>query len=86
MVEKILQNDEALPADWPVQGTTGYGYLSMVNNLFTRTSSEVAFTRFYRSLLGEHVAVRQELHDKKAYILFQHMNGELDNWWPFPGR
>jgi len=79
VVEKILQNDEELPAYWPIQGATGYAYLSMVNNLFTRTSSEVSFTRFYQSLLGEKMAVRQELHDKKAYILYQHMNGELDN-------
>jgi malto-oligosyltrehalose synthase/4-alpha-glucanotransferase len=79
VVEKILQNDEELPTYWPIQGATGYAYLSMVNNLFTRTSSEVSFTRFYQSLLGEKMAVRQELHDKKAYILYQHMNGELDN-------
>ena len=79
VVEKILQQDEALPDYWPVQGATGYAYLSMVNNLFTRTSSEVSFTRFYHSLLGEKMAVRQELHDKKAYILYQHMNGELTN-------
>ncbi|GAB3018063.1 malto-oligosyltrehalose synthase [Spirosoma pulveris] len=79
VVEKILQNDEELPADWPVQGATGYAYLSMVNNLFTRTESEASFTRFYHALLGEKMAVRAELHDKKAYILYQHMNGELDN-------
>ncbi|GAB3036245.1 malto-oligosyltrehalose synthase [Spirosoma pulveris] len=79
IVEKILQNEEELPADWPVQGATGYAYLSMVNNLFTRTESEASFTRFYHALLGEKMAVRTELHDKKAYILYQHMNGELDN-------
>ncbi|SOD79349.1 malto-oligosyltrehalose synthase [Spirosoma fluviale] len=79
VVEKILQNDEEMPADWPVQGATGYAYLSMVNNLFTRTESEASFTRFYHALLGEKMAVRAELHDKKAYILYQHMNGELEN-------
>ena len=79
VVEKILQNDEVFPLNWPVQGATGYAYLSMVNNLFTRTSSEVSFTRFYQQLLGEKTAIRQELHEKKAYILFQHMQGELDN-------
>jgi len=32
--EKILQeNEEALPG-WPVQGTTGYDFLSFVNQLF----------------------------------------------------
>ncbi|MCX6212881.1 malto-oligosyltrehalose synthase, partial [Spirosoma sp.] len=79
VVEKILQNKEDLPDDWPIQGATGYAYLSMVNNLFTRTESEASFTRFYHALLGEKMAVRAELHDKKAYILYQHMNGELDN-------
>lgn len=79
VVEKILKADENLPTHWPVQGTTGYGYLAMVNNLFTKTSSEARFSQFYHQLLGEKVAVRQELHDKKAYILFEHMGGELDN-------
>ena len=79
VIEKILQNDEELPTDWPVQGATGYAYLSMVNNLFTRTSSQQIFTKFYRELLGEKQVIRQELDDKKAYILEQHMQGELDN-------
>ena len=28
VVEKILGSDESLPADWPVQGTTGYDFLN----------------------------------------------------------
>lgn len=79
VVEKILQNDEELPTYWPIQGATGYAYLSVVNNLFTRTNSEASFTRFYHKLLGEKTAIRQELYDKKTYILTEHMNGELDN-------
>jgi malto-oligosyltrehalose synthase/4-alpha-glucanotransferase len=79
VVEKILQNDEAMPAHWPIQGATGYAYLSIVNNLFTRTDSEASFTRFYHRLLGEKMGIRQELHDKKTFILTEHMNGELDN-------
>ncbi|MFD2932912.1 malto-oligosyltrehalose synthase [Spirosoma flavum] len=78
-VEKILQNDEELPSYWPIEGATGYAYLSMVNNLFTRTDSEITFTRFYQSLLGKKTVVHQELYDKKGYILNQHMKGELDN-------
>lgn len=79
VVEKILQNDEPLPSYWPIQGATGYSYLSMVNNLFTRTRSEASFTRFYQQLLGEKIQVRRELRDKKAYILSEHMQGELTN-------
>ena len=78
-VEKILQDNEALPRQWPIQGETGYAYLAMVNNLFTRTGSQAKFTRFYTKLLGEKRSVRREVRDKKAYILDQHMQGELTN-------
>ena len=35
-VEKILGVDEELPADWPVEGTTGYDYLNVLNGIFLR--------------------------------------------------
>ncbi|MDG5806417.1 malto-oligosyltrehalose synthase [Streptomyces ossamyceticus] len=35
VVEKILADDEALPATWPVAGTTGYDALRHVDGLFT---------------------------------------------------
>ena len=35
IVEKILERHESLPEHWPVQGTSGYDYLAISNNLFT---------------------------------------------------
>ncbi|MET8453382.1 malto-oligosyltrehalose synthase [Streptomyces sp. NPDC005209] len=35
VVEKILADDEHLPASWPVAGTTGYDALRQVDGLFT---------------------------------------------------
>ncbi|NYM12656.1 malto-oligosyltrehalose synthase, partial [Salmonella enterica subsp. enterica serovar Typhimurium] len=34
VVEKILEPGEALPADWPVDGTTGYDALGEVERVF----------------------------------------------------
>src|SRR5262249_21345276 len=34
VVEKILGADEPLPPEWPVQGTTGYEFLNLLNGLF----------------------------------------------------
>ena len=34
VVEKILTGAEELPAEWPVQGTTGYELLNVVNGLY----------------------------------------------------
>ncbi|UHG93964.1 malto-oligosyltrehalose synthase [Spirosoma oryzicola] len=79
VVEKILETGEDLPANWPIQGATGYEFLSLVNNLFTKTGSQRKFTQFYTKLLGEKQVVHQELHDKKAYILNEHMQGEREN-------
>ena len=34
VVEKILAEGEDLPAEWPVQGTTGYDFLNLANGVF----------------------------------------------------
>ncbi len=79
VVEKILQRGEGLPANWKVQGNTGYDFLAMVNNLFTNASAEEQFTNFYRELVNDDTSIHQHLRDKKALILYSHMGGELDN-------
>ncbi|HEX2535198.1 MAG TPA: malto-oligosyltrehalose synthase [Chitinophagaceae bacterium] len=79
VVEKILEPGERLPDDWPIQGNTGYDFLSDVNNLFTWPGGEKPFSRLYHSLVRNHQTVEQQVHIKKAHILHEHMAGELDN-------
>ncbi|HEU0111810.1 MAG TPA: malto-oligosyltrehalose synthase [Flavisolibacter sp.] len=79
VVEKILEPGEVLPIDWPVQGTSGYDFLSLVNNLLTQKNNEPAFTSFYRELANNDKAIEEQIRQKKAGILYQHMRGELDN-------
>jgi len=33
-IEKILENDERLHGDWPIDGTVGYDFLAKVNRLW----------------------------------------------------
>jgi (1->4)-alpha-D-glucan 1-alpha-D-glucosylmutase len=49
-VEKILQPGEALPASWPVEGTTGYDFASLSTRLFVAASAEPALTATYARL------------------------------------
>src|SRR5439155_5892236 len=42
VVEKILGPDEQLPGDWPVPGTTGYEFASVVHGRFVDASQERA--------------------------------------------
>ncbi|WP_420154721.1 malto-oligosyltrehalose synthase [Siphonobacter sp.] len=78
-VEKILEPGEELPEYWPIEGNTGYDFLSYVNNLFTNTHSEQAFTEYYEKLTGDRTPILEQIHRKKAAILFDHMAGELTN-------
>jgi (1->4)-alpha-D-glucan 1-alpha-D-glucosylmutase len=46
-VEKILKPGEALPASFPVDGTTGYDFASISTRLFVEKGAEAALTATY---------------------------------------
>jgi (1->4)-alpha-D-glucan 1-alpha-D-glucosylmutase len=52
VVEKILQRDEELPADWACAGTTGYDALDRVDGLFTDPAGVTAVAAAYRAFTG----------------------------------
>ena len=79
VVEKILERGESLPHQWNVQGSTGYDFLALVSNVFTNKKNETAFTKFYHQLIRDKKSIHQHLHDKKSDILFNYMEGELEN-------
>lgn len=79
VVEKILEPGESLPHQWNIEGNTGYDFLALVNNVFTNKKNEAAFTKFYRQLVNDRKSIHQQLHDKKSDILFNYMEGELEN-------
>lgn len=79
VVEKILESEEVFPTDWPVQGTTGYEFLSVVNNLMTNQKSEPHFEDIYHKHIGKNLEVKDLANDKKRAILFGHMIGELNH-------
>jgi malto-oligosyltrehalose synthase/4-alpha-glucanotransferase len=79
IVEKILEPGEDIPAQWPIQGNTGYDFLYFVNNLLTNKKAELPLTSFYHELTNDHRPVAEHLREKKAHILYQHMDGDLKN-------
>ncbi|HEV3459090.1 MAG TPA: malto-oligosyltrehalose synthase [Thermoanaerobaculia bacterium] len=52
IVEKILRWDERLPADWPVEGTTGYDFLNSAGGLFVDPAGEGALSGLYAAMTG----------------------------------
>lgn len=79
VVEKILEPDEALPGEWPVQGTTGYDYLGLSNRLFVNAKNKAHFSSFYSELAEDTMAVHDQILEKKRAFLESAMQGELSN-------
>lgn len=83
IVEKILGKGEGLPEQWPIQGTSGYDFLALVNNLFTNKNAEEEFNQFYQAFAGEQKPIQKQIREKKSLILRGHMAGELDNLYHY---
>lgn len=79
VIEKILEPGEQLPAHWPIQGTTGYDFLGVVNNLLTRNNAAHRLSSFYNSFVPDKRSTHEKISEKKAAILSRNMGGELEN-------
>jgi malto-oligosyltrehalose synthase/4-alpha-glucanotransferase len=83
VIEKILEKGEVMPSEWPIQGNTGYDFLAVVNNLLTNSSSENILTDYYDQLVDPDGTVEEQIKEKKALILQDFMQGELENLYQF---
>lgn len=77
VVEKILEPDEALRPDWPVDGTTGYDFTNLLTGVFVQAEARETFTRLYRSFTGETRSFEQVVHASKLQIIDDEMSSEL---------
>lgn len=78
VVEKILDLDEALPAFWPVQGTTGYDFLNYVSGLFCRRENEKRFDRLYGNFSRLQMPYEELVCEKKRLIIGKHLAGDVE--------
>ena len=69
IVEKILSGQEELPAEWCVQGTTGYEYLNAVNRLFVHPEGGHAAEQTYFAFLKNKVNYQELLYQKKRLVM-----------------
>jgi malto-oligosyltrehalose synthase len=53
LVEKILARDETVPADWPVDGTTGYEFADIAGGLFVSEQGAKSLFRLGADLTGD---------------------------------
>jgi (1->4)-alpha-D-glucan 1-alpha-D-glucosylmutase len=65
--EKILAVDEALPTDWPIDGTSGYDFMNFAGSLFVDPAAEPAFDKLYRELLHGSAGHELPQYDELVY-------------------
>jgi (1->4)-alpha-D-glucan 1-alpha-D-glucosylmutase len=68
-VEKILENDERLETDWPIDGTVGYDFLAKVNRLWMDDQRTDALTATYSDFTGHSVNFAALVREKKLAIV-----------------
>jgi (1->4)-alpha-D-glucan 1-alpha-D-glucosylmutase len=69
VVEKILERSEALDPKWPVDGTTGYDSLNVLNRLFISARGVRTLRRYYQRLLGTRVPFSDVAYDCKELVM-----------------
>jgi (1->4)-alpha-D-glucan 1-alpha-D-glucosylmutase len=80
VVEKILGPDEQLPPEWPVHGTTGYEFASVVNNLFVDRRNERALDDLYtRFIRRERESFADIVYRSKKQAMHETMSGDINS-------
>ena len=77
IVEKILSGVEKLPAEWPVQGTTGYYYLNALNLLFVHPDGARQIEQNYFKFLGRKPVYDDLLYEKKKLVMATLLSAEM---------
>jgi (1->4)-alpha-D-glucan 1-alpha-D-glucosylmutase len=78
VTEKILSHGEALPARWPVAGTSGYDFLNDLTALFVDRNQQRAWRRIYRRFSGMSEAFADLVYVSKKLIMDTPMASELN--------
>jgi (1->4)-alpha-D-glucan 1-alpha-D-glucosylmutase len=77
VVEKILEGDETLPADWPVDGTTGYEFIDSIADLFVDEAGSSVLDDVHGRAIGETQDPGAMIRDARQRTLTHNFAGEL---------
>jgi (1->4)-alpha-D-glucan 1-alpha-D-glucosylmutase len=80
VVEDILSGEEQVPADWPVDGTTGYDFLNRGNSLLVDSRGLKKLQAIYHKFTGTHTTIRNLTIEKKLLIMQSLFGGEIETF------
>ena len=68
LVEKILSGEETLRDDWPVDGTTGYEMLNVINGLFVDARGLRGLDAVYSQVTGRNESFEEVIYEKQTMV------------------
>jgi (1->4)-alpha-D-glucan 1-alpha-D-glucosylmutase len=77
VAEKILSHGELLPEDWPIAGTSGYGFLNAVNGLFIEAANEGAIRSVWARVSGRRDSFSEVTYHGRRLTMGSSMASEL---------
>ncbi len=69
IAEKILAEDERVPPEWPICGTTGYDFVNVLNGVFVEPSGATKMGAIYKAFTGEAVEYSDLVYAKKIEVM-----------------
>ncbi len=76
--EKILVGNEELRPGWAIEGTTGYGFLNLLNGLFVDAPKGRFFQRLYGKFTGWSQSYPDLIYESKRLVMHVSMSSELN--------
>lgn len=76
VAEKIVGHGETLPADWPIEGTTGYEFISALSNLFIDPDGMRELGHAYANLSPDAADFTTGLRQAKLLMIERNFEGE----------
>ena len=76
--EKILAPGELLRESWPIQGTTGYDFLNVCNNLLVRPEGLEELTKIYAEFTGDPTNFHEIAHEKKINVTQEGLGSDVN--------
>ncbi|MBW9117308.1 malto-oligosyltrehalose synthase [Rhizobium cauense] len=76
VAEKILGPGEQIPTEWPIQGTTGYEFITALSNLFVEPRGFRILQSRYQELSAHSRGFEDELRAAKALMIDRNFEGE----------
>jgi (1->4)-alpha-D-glucan 1-alpha-D-glucosylmutase len=86
VAEKILTRGERMPENWPIFGTTGYGFLNFLNGIFIDAENARLLDGLYSRFVRSKVNYQDLIYEKKKLMMEVSMSGEVNALGHFLNR